>query len=73
MSHPATTESADPTEPQATGSGLQTGAAVFGMALVAMVVGTALYGPPDQSERAFRLLPWLRPRPEPEERLDADS
>ncbi len=65
MPIPATTDSADPTEPQAAGSGLQTAVVVFGMTLFTMVVGTALYGTQEQSERAFRLLPWLRPRPEP--------
>ncbi|MDX3527113.1 hypothetical protein P1P75_11830 [Streptomyces sp. ID05-39B] len=39
---------------------------VFGMAGTAAVVGTALYGQPENSERAFRLLHLLRRTPEPE-------
>ena len=62
----AKTDSADSAEPQAAGAGLQTAAAVFGTTLITMVIGTALYGTPEQSERAFRLLPWLKAHPEPE-------
>ncbi|MEU5742100.1 hypothetical protein ABZ784_29415 [Streptomyces tendae] len=60
----AKTKSVDSAESQAAGSGLQTAVTVFGMTLFTMVVGAALYGTPEQSERAFRLLPWLRPHPE---------
>lgn len=38
----------------------------FGMVGTAAVVGTALYGPEENSERAFRLLNWLRRTPETE-------
>ncbi|MFD8384253.1 hypothetical protein ACFV2X_38025 [Streptomyces sp. NPDC059679] len=60
------TTQAEATQPHATGPGLQTVVAVFGMSIVAMVVGTALYGPPENSERAFRLLHWWKRDPEPD-------
>lgn len=44
---------------------LQWTLAGFAMALTTMVVTTALYGTKEQSERAFRLLPWLKRSPEP--------
>ncbi|MFF3991488.1 hypothetical protein ACFY0B_43965 [Streptomyces sp. NPDC001797] len=56
------TESA---EPDATNAGLQTVLVVFGMSIVTMVVATALYGPPENSERAFRLLHWWKRDSEP--------
>jgi hypothetical protein len=37
--------------------------AVTGLALVIIVIGTALFGTPALSERAFRLLGWVRNRP----------
>ncbi|MFF4527037.1 hypothetical protein [Streptomyces bluensis] len=39
---------------------------VFGMAATAVVLGTALYGPEEKSERAFRLMNWLKKTPEPD-------
>lgn len=39
---------------------------VFGMAATAVVLGTALYGPEENSERAFRVMNRLRRAPEPE-------
>jgi hypothetical protein len=59
---PTATESA---EPHATGAGLQAVMVTFGMCIVTMVVGTALYGPKENSERAFRLLHWWKRHPEP--------
>lgn len=47
-------------EPPAGASGLHTAVAVFGMSMVGMVVATALYGPHENSERAFRLLHWWK-------------
>ncbi|NUS25006.1 MAG: hypothetical protein HOV92_12390 [Streptomyces sp.] len=52
-------------EPPSTGAGLQTTLAVFGMTLIGTVVGTALFGPAEKSERAFRLLHWWKRDPEP--------
>ncbi|MGW6603134.1 hypothetical protein [Streptomyces sp. NPDC055036] len=40
---------------------------VFGMAATAVVLGTALFGPEENSERAFRVMNRLRRAPEPEE------
>lgn len=56
-------------EPQAAPSGLQWTVAIFGMLVVGTVVSTALYGPAEKSERAFRLLHWWKRAPEsaPEE------
>ncbi|MFJ8551250.1 hypothetical protein [Streptomyces sp. NPDC093676] len=48
-----------------TGAGLQTTLALFGMAIVGTVIGTALFGSPEKSERAFRLLHWWKRDPEP--------
>jgi hypothetical protein len=39
---------------------------VFGMATTAVVLGTALYGPEENSERAFRVMNRLRRAPDPE-------
>jgi hypothetical protein len=39
---------------------------VFGMATAAVVLGTALFGPEENSERAFRVMNRLRRAPEPE-------
>ncbi|WP_128380427.1 hypothetical protein [Streptomyces cavernae] len=61
----AETTQTEAAQPHATGSGLQTVVAIFGMSMFAMVVGTALYGPPENSERAFRLLHWWKRDPEP--------
>ncbi|WP_333745666.1 hypothetical protein [Streptomyces sp. IBSBF 2950] len=47
------------------GGGLQTVVITFGMCLVSVVVGTALFGPAEKSERAFRLLHWWKRDPEP--------
>ncbi|MFD9249534.1 hypothetical protein [Streptomyces bottropensis] len=38
----------------------------FGMVTAAAVLGTALYGPKENSERAFRVMDWLKRSPEPE-------
>ncbi|MDF2712893.1 MAG: hypothetical protein K0R62_8545 [Nonomuraea muscovyensis] len=38
----------------------------FGMLTATVVLGTALYAPEDKSERAFRLLNWVRKTPQPE-------
>jgi hypothetical protein len=38
----------------------------FGMAATATVLGTALFGPEEKSERAFRVMDKLRKAPEPE-------
>lgn len=40
--------------------------AVFGMATTAVVLGTALYGPKENSERAFRVMDRLKKTPEAE-------
>ncbi|MEU1592796.1 hypothetical protein ABZ468_08020 [Streptomyces sp. NPDC005708] len=50
-----------PAEPPATGPGIQT-IVVFGMCIAATVVGVALFGPQEKSDRAFRLLnmAWLQ-------------
>lgn len=67
MPHTEITEQ-DPPEPQpAVDPGLQKMVVMFGMALFSTVVCTALYGPDKNSERAFRLLPWLRRKPEAED------
>ena len=39
--------------------------AIIEVAIVLTVIGTALFGSPALSERAFRLLRWIRNRPEP--------
>jgi hypothetical protein len=52
---------------------LQWTLAGFTMALTTMVVTTALYGTKEQSERAFRLLPWLKRDPKPTPGQDTDS
>lgn len=39
---------------------------VFGMAATATVLGTALFGPEEKSERAFRVMDRLKKAPEPE-------
>lgn len=40
--------------------------AIIEVAVVLTILGTALFGSPALSERAFRLLRWLRNRPEPQ-------
>lgn len=60
------TTPAEPTESHATGSGIQTAVAGWMMLMATMVVGTALYGTPEQSERAFRILHWWKRDPEPD-------
>lgn len=45
--------------------GLQMVVTIWGLSLITMVVGTALYGPAENSERAFRLLHWWKRDPEP--------
>ncbi|WP_267885791.1 MULTISPECIES: hypothetical protein [unclassified Streptomyces] len=35
------------------------------MGVITMVVGTALYGTPEHSERMFRLLHWWKRDPQP--------
>lgn len=55
----------EPAEPHPTGADLQKIMVFYGMALFTMVVGTALYGPPEKSERAFRLLHWWKRDSEP--------
>lgn len=40
--------------------------ASFGMVGIAVVLGTALYGPEENSERAFRVMDRLKRSPEPE-------
>jgi hypothetical protein len=54
--------------PPGAATNLAVAVVVFGMAGIAVVVGTALYGPEENSERAFRLLNWLKPEktPDPE-------
>ncbi|MFF4542255.1 hypothetical protein [Streptomyces aureus] len=59
----ATSTPAEDSAPTVTG--LQITLAAFTMSLVATVVGTALYGPEEQSERAFRLLHWWKRDPQP--------
>jgi hypothetical protein len=39
---------------------------VFGMAATTAVLGTALYGSEEKSERAFRVMNWVRKAPEPD-------
>lgn len=58
----------DTAEPAAADPGLQKLVVVFALGTVATVVGTALYGPAEQSERAFRLLHWWKRDPEPDGR-----
>ena len=41
------------------------GMAIVELALALTVIGTALFGSPELSERAFRLLRWIANRPEP--------
>lgn len=43
------------------------GLAVFAMGAAAVVLRAALYGEPEESERAFRLLNWLKTTPAPED------
>ncbi len=40
--------------------------AIIEVVVVLTVIGTALFGSPALSERAFRLLRWIRNRPEPQ-------
>ncbi len=61
----ARTNTTDSAEPQAAPSGLQWAVATFGMLVVGTVVSTALYGPPENSDRAFRLLHWWKRNSEP--------
>ena len=52
------------------------GMAIVELALALTVIGTALFGSPELSERAFRLLRWIANRPEPAspaERLDHEK
>lgn len=65
MPHTEITEHDEP-EPQPADLGLQKLVVSCGLALFSTVVLTALYGTKEQSERAFRLLPWMRRKPEPE-------
>jgi hypothetical protein len=39
--------------------------AIVELAVALTIIGTALFGSPDLSERAFRLLRWIGNRPEP--------
>jgi hypothetical protein len=39
--------------------------AVIELVVAVTVIGTALFGSPDLSDRAFRLLRWIGNRPEP--------
>lgn len=41
------------------------GIAIIELAIALTVIGTALFGSPELSERAFRLLRWIANRPEP--------
>jgi hypothetical protein len=52
-------------DPQAKGADLQRIVVVYGMAIFTMVIGTALWAPAENSERAFRLLHWWKRAPEP--------
>ncbi|MFJ2566545.1 hypothetical protein ACIO02_27045 [Streptomyces sp. NPDC087568] len=52
--------------PPGTATKLVVAVVVFGMATTAAVLGTALYGPKENSERAFRILDRLKKAPEPE-------
>lgn len=52
--------------PSGVATNLVVAVVVFGMAASAVVVGTALYGPEEESERAFRLIDRLKKAPEPE-------
>ncbi|MEW1565806.1 hypothetical protein AB0454_22805 [Streptomyces sp. NPDC093509] len=63
---PAPVEESSPTH-----SGLQITLAVFGMSLIGTVVGAALFGNEEQSERAFRLLHWWKRDPEPDQEKPA--
>ncbi|MEV5915815.1 hypothetical protein AB0M00_43900 [Streptomyces chartreusis] len=62
---PRATTPPDTVEPHDTGAGLQRVVVYFGMGIATMVVGTALYGPDKNSERAFRILHWWKRDPEP--------
>jgi hypothetical protein len=64
MSRAKTTQT-DATQPHTTGTCIQTVVAVWAMGIATMVVGTALYGPPENSDRAFQLLHWWKRNPEP--------
>ncbi|GAA3077895.1 hypothetical protein [Streptomyces glomeratus] len=52
-------------EPHATGTGVQAIVVAFGMFIFTTVIATALYGPAENSERAFRLLNLWKRDPEP--------
>jgi hypothetical protein len=66
----AKTTQPDASETSAVDPGLQKLIAVFAMGIVGTVVGTALYGSDKHSERAFRLVEWLRRRPDLEAEPD---
>ncbi|MEU0253128.1 hypothetical protein ABZ299_11580 [Streptomyces sp. NPDC006184] len=52
-------------DPHANGANLQRIVVAYGMAIFTMVIGTALWAPAENSERAFRLLHWWKRAPEP--------
>jgi hypothetical protein len=55
----------DAVEQQSAPTTLQTAVAIFTMGIVGMVVTTALYGPQENSDRAFRLIDRFKRNPEP--------
>jgi hypothetical protein len=59
------TSQEQPAQPPAVGANIQTVVAAGALGLFATVVLTALYGPAETSERAFRLLHWWKRNPEP--------
>lgn len=52
--------------PPGTATNLAVAVCVFVMATTAVVLGTALYGSEEKSERAFRLIDRVKKTPEPE-------
>jgi hypothetical protein len=46
--------------------------AVIEVAVVLIIIGTALFGSPALSDRAFRLLRWIRNQPEPQAPVSSD-
>ncbi|MFI8792593.1 hypothetical protein [Streptomyces sp. NPDC055105] len=66
----AKTAPPDTTESHTVDPGLQKLVVSFALLTFSTVVATALYGPAENSERAFRLLHWWKrePAPEPDER-----
>jgi hypothetical protein len=52
--------------PPGTATNLVVAVVVFGVAATAVILGTALYGSKEKSERAFQVMDRLKKRPEPD-------